>query len=85
MKIYALIKDIQWKSIISPWIMHDFIRWKQNSTDNPYNILTVNMGDSKTKVVETELIKTSNFESCRDRDSSRPRNLKDVETETSRD
>ena len=34
--------------------MHDLIRWKQDSSDNPYNILTVNLRDSKTKDVETE-------------------------------
>ena len=52
--------------------MHALIRWKQDSTDNPYNIMTVNLRDSKNK-------------SCRDRDFSRLAILRDVETETLRD
>jgi hypothetical protein len=49
--------------------MHDLVRWKQDSTEHAYNILKVNLQDSKNK-------------SCRDRDFSRPAILRDVETET---
>ena len=52
--------------------MHDLIRYKQDSTDIPYNILTVNLRDSKNK-------------RCRDRDFKRLEIFKDVETETPRD
>ena len=62
--------------------MHDLIRWKQDSTDYPYNILTAILRDSKTKDVETEtftdqkfwgmsrprLCETKQFVVCRDRD-----------------
>ena len=58
--IYGLIKGLQWKSIISFSFIHDLIRWKQESTDNPYNISTVNLRDSKNK-------------RCWDQDFSKPR------------
>ena len=52
--------------------MHALIRWKQDSTDNPYNIMIVNLRDSKNK-------------RCLDRDFSRPEIWKGVETETLQD
>jgi hypothetical protein len=45
----------------------DLIRWKQDSTGNPYNKLTVNLQDPKNK-------------RCRDRDFSRPEIFRVVET-----
>ena len=52
--------------------MYDWIRWKQDSTDNNNDILKVNLQDSKNK-------------RCRDRDFSRLEILRVVETETLRD
>ena len=52
--------------------MHDLIRNMHNSTDISYNLLTVNLRDSKNK-------------RCRDRDCSRLDILRVVETETLRD
>ena len=52
--------------------MHDLIRYMHDSTDFQYNLLTVNLRDSKNK-------------RCRDRDFSRLDILRVVETETLRD
>ena len=50
-------------------VINDLIRWKETSSDNPYNKLTVNLRNSKNK-------------RCWDRDFSRPEIGRDVETET---
>ena len=52
--------------------MHDLIRYMHESTDFQYNLLTMNLRDSKNK-------------RCRDRDFSRLNILRVVETETLRD
>ena len=52
--------------------MHDLIKYMHDSTDFQYNLLTVNLRDSKNK-------------RCRDRDFSRLDILRVVETETLRD
>ena len=52
--------------------MHDLIRYLHNNTDFQYDLLTVNLRDSKNK-------------KCRDRDFSRLDILRVVETETFRD
>ena len=52
--------------------MNDLIRYMHDSTDFPYDLLTVNLRDSKNK-------------RCRDRDFSRLDILRVVETETLRD
>ena len=52
--------------------MHALIRYMHDSTDFQYNLLTVNLRDSKNK-------------RCRDRDFSRLDILRVVETETLRD
>ena len=69
MKIYGLNTCIQWKLDIITSFMNDFIKKEQYSTDIPFNIMTVNLRDSKKK-------------RCRDRDFSRLDILRDVETET---
>ena len=45
---------IQWKLGIITSFMNDFIKKEEDSTDVPFNIMTVNLRDSKTKDVETE-------------------------------
>ena len=86
-KIYGLNTCIQWKLGIITSFMYDFIKKEQDSTDIPFNIMTVNMRDSKTKDVETEtfrdwkfgeisrprLFETRKFKGCRDRDRPRLR------------
>ena len=52
--------------------MHDFVRYKLDTVDISYKLLTVNLRDSKNK-------------SCRDRDFLRLEIFRDVETETFRD
>ena len=52
--------------------MNDLIRYMHDSTDFPYDLLTVNLRDSKNK-------------RCRDRDFSRLDILTVVETDTLRD
>jgi hypothetical protein len=34
-------KGLQWKSIICFCFIQDLIRWKQDSSDNPYNLITL--------------------------------------------
>ena len=69
--IYGLNKGLQWKSTISFCMFRDSIRWKQDIFDNPYNILRVNLRDSKD--VETEILRDVKTD------------LEDVKTETNQD
>ena len=65
--------------------MHDLIRSDQNITESRQHIESESGRLKKIKLVRPRLFETGNFERCRDRDPSRPINLKGVETETIRD
>ena len=74
--IYSIISGLQCKSTNIFFYIHDLIRGKQDSTDNQYYILTVNLQDSNTqKMLRLEIWRDVENETSRD-------GAKVVETET---